>query len=150
MILSSLASLALMVYSNPFKKLDELRKLANGFRAMNAHRGHSQIDAIDEELNNDVQLTSKSPVKTKLLDGDYEHDGLRYVYIEGRYYPASPDNIYNINGRRVFYVNKRSVAANKASDKGLPISTSEMIEVLKRTQNNIKSRDQMLENIDEQ
>jgi hypothetical protein len=31
-----------------------------------------------------------------------------YVRIDGKYYPKSPDNIYNINGKRIFYVNNRA------------------------------------------
>lgn len=56
-----------------------------------------------------LPMNDELPEDSTVSDSDMEYvvDGKRYVYIEGKYYEARPDNIYTVNGRKVFFVNNR-------------------------------------------
>ncbi|OFZ13394.1 MAG: hypothetical protein A2Z20_08625 [Bdellovibrionales bacterium RBG_16_40_8] len=196
MVFSTLVSLAIMTYTKPQKQIAEIVKVIKALKASTMQRSNYQDES---EKDNDLvdmtydhngvvntdstnrgsiasAISSINNTPAKAPNIEYEQNGARYVYIEGKYYPVSQDNIYNINGRKVFYVNKRRIpnktsvddaqeVANtstigrktadagqsiKSSDMGLPTSPSEMLEVIKRSQKNIKARDEMLKRIDEQ
>ena len=51
------------------------------------------------------------PVVLKYLGEQAPGDG--YVQIDGKYYKKSPDNVYIINGQRVYFNSARKPAANQ-------------------------------------
>ena len=95
---------------------------------------------------------------------EYVINDQQYVYIRGKYYKARADNTYVVDGERVFHVSNRSARGKSqdsrgpsASDKGgmpdvgdmkIPTSPSEMMEVMKKAQENMKKRNQMLEELE--
>jgi hypothetical protein len=62
--------------------------------------------AAPEVSKADIPKSSNSIIDSK-SDSSVKSAQQDYVYIEGKYYKERADNIYIINGRKVFYINKR-------------------------------------------
>jgi hypothetical protein len=94
-------------------------------------------------------------------DMEYIVDGKKMVLINGQYFEARPDNIYMVNGERIFYVNdrRRSKSAKQqklpegsvevSSNSGAPppgftANPAQMMLELKKVQQQSKDRDQLL------
>lgn len=115
----------------------------------------------------------ENKVAPKLEESEqtYKVNGKEYVLIENKYYEYRSDHIYEVNGQRVFYINKRAhtqakpgevlaedpardVAAARGDVQGLidsvddtVLSPTEALKKLQDLQSQMKDRDSFLNNM---
>jgi hypothetical protein len=77
-----------------------------------------------------------------------------YVQIQGKYYKANSDNIYNIDGQRIYYTGpkreylvKSETQETVTPDLKMPVSAGDMMNTLKVAQANIKERDKIFKEV---
>lgn len=103
---------------------------------------------------------------------EYVKDDGNYVLIEGKYYKARADNTYDVNGRRVFYVNNRKYGQEEpvenaeqgeasydseedsrvqrvtSTDESMLASPQEMMQKLQKAQKDMKERNEYLKELE--
>lgn len=114
------------------------------------------IIGVDTSVNKRAATTVSSSLN------EYVIDDRHYVLIEGKYYPAREDNIYMVNGQKMFYVNndryekdpadetrwrqaRNEEIKNDSEALKIPTSPDEMVKILNRAQQKMKERAQALE-----
>lgn len=178
---STLASSALMIGSafSPSLRSNLVSVMSQMQQTINEKTiNEKTLETLVEKIH-DFQSPSGSHEKSELSErkdeagahvssstNEYEIDNRRYVLIEGNYYPARKDNIYLVNGRKIFYVNNRAEgseanaknlrqAQNKIPNEDsdtleMPTSPSDMLKILNRAQKQMKDRSKALDEIEKQ
>lgn len=122
------------------------------------HQGPVSLDAapkiLDINEDNDRRVSSSS--------NEYRDSSGNYVIINGKYYRARADNIYEVDGEKVYYVNNRKKEEHEKNAENesesiekslraklgsLPTSPSEAVEILKSAQDAAKKRNEYLDTI---
>lgn len=98
---------------------------------------------------------------------EYVFNDEQYVLINGKYYKARADNTYDVDGEKVYYVSDRRKRGNASTDQipqvpagvpqgypedteiKMPTSPGEMMETLKKAQESMKARNQMLKQMEQ-
>lgn len=112
-------------------------------------RHEGSVDGAERSLANSIKDTLN----------EYTNNEPETVVINGKVYPRSPDNIYMINGQRVLYkprviTDSRKTASEEVSKEssstesdGLLMSPAQMMDTMKKAQENLKARNQALEDL---
>lgn len=142
---------------NKFNDVLKNQMLSMSSKIKPTEKSGSQIlDLGTSEDNQKIESDGDSKTVSK-SSTEYKIDGDNYVLINGKYYKARPDNIYEINGEKVFFLNNRAQASKEEesvpdseSDSSLgklPTSPEELMKSLQASQKAMAERNKALEEI---
>ena len=129
-ILSSLVSLYFF-FTTDFEKT---KKYAIGFaavakRTVEDYKQTGKLKITTEAINITPHVQEKIEDSVKNAATEVIPKGKEYVQIDGKYYEKREDNIYNINGKRVFYKSDKSITISpEQKNEGLVQETKETLQ----------------------
>ncbi len=85
----------------------------------------SVVDTSTPQHIAELKEAGLEPEQISASRNEYVKDDGNYVLIEGKYYKARADNTYDVNGRRVFYVNNRRYGQDEVDAASASASASE-------------------------
>jgi septin family protein len=128
------------------------------------------VDTSTPQHISELKEAGLDPKHVSASRNEYVQDDGNYVMIEGKYYKARADNTYNVNGRRVYYVNNRrygqeevdaasepqgevdeaSVKRVTADDDKLLASPQEMMQKLQKAKQDMSERNEYLKELEKE
>lgn len=118
-----------------------------------------------ESVQNAIGAVPVAAKTVSASSNEYVFNDEQYVLIQGKYYKARPDNTYDVNGEKVYFVSNRNNRGQAASDvpppppvsqqpvadmqsMEMPTNPAEMMEALQKAQENMKKRNQMMKELE--
>lgn len=145
----SAASLLIMQLSPQGKKYQALALQMLVKKAKPAQGTHEFRHGEEKSIANQV-------IKTVEKVATIEQEEPQTVTINGVVYPKSADNIYEINGERMFYIDKKAQRQTASTEveaeltaatelQQVPVTPGQMLEVMQKAGQNMKERNQALD-----